>query len=190
MGVVFATLVGILAFLAGILIIGWALTTTFKFPASPYTGLPLQAAYSLPLPTKQKIYAYLKDQGGFDNQPFRFAKAAFDRETGRIFQDCVDWKGKMEVDWTFLLKRYNGQWVSWGSLSEELKRKVKERHSSMEGFQTERSSPEPSPTKIEPLYAYTKPGPLYVDLQSMILMGWKLVPDTSVEVLIVQQPDR
>ena len=71
-----------------------------------------------------------------------------------------------------------------------MKRKVKERHSAIDGFQTERSSPEPSPTKVESMYVYTKPGPLYVDINSMVLMGWKLVPDTSVEVLIVQQPDR
>lgn len=190
MAVVFATLVGILSFLAGILVIGWALTTTVKYPKCPYTGLPLQPAFAIPLPTKQKIYAYLRDFGGFDNRPFRFAKAAFDRESGRIFQDCVDWKGKMELDWTFLLKKYQGQWISWGSLSEEMKRKVKERHSTIDGFQTERSSPEPSPTKVESMYVYTKPGPLYVDINSMVLMGWKLVPDTSVEVLIVQQPDR
>ena len=124
----------------------------------------------------------------YDNKFFDLNKAAICRTTGRIFPDSVTWYGAVEVDWNFLQKRYRGEYVSWGSLTEEQKTIIKERHLSLEGFQTKFSSPNPSPRFIEPEYAYTIPGPLYVDIRTGILLGWKCVPDTELEVLIVQKP--
>ena len=34
----------------------------------------------------------------------------------------------------------------------------------------------------------TRPGPLYVDIETKVLLGWKVVPGTDLEVLIVQKP--
>jgi len=96
----------------------------------------------------------------------------------------------VKVDWTFLQKRYPGIWVSWGSLNSDQQRAISDAHESLEGFQTEVSSPSPAPRAIEPEYAYTKPGPLYVDIQTKVLLGWKVVPGTELEVLIVQKPVR
>jgi hypothetical protein len=92
------------------------------------------------------------------------------------------------VDWNFLQKRYPGKYVSWGSLTEDQKKEVREQHVSLEGFQTEFSCPEPMPRAIEPKYAFIKPGPLYVDIDHKVLLGWKEVPGTEMEVLIVQKP--
>ena len=85
-------------------------------------------------------------------------------------------------------KRYPGQWISWGSLSKELQDEIREAHASLDKFQTIESSPTPSPRAIESQYVYTKPGPLYVDIETKILLGWQVVPGTEFELLIVQKP--
>lgn len=119
---------------------------------------------------------------------FKLSKAAFCRETGRIFPNAITWYGKIKVDWTFLRKRYPGHWISWGSLSPEQKEEFYRLHDGFEGFQTEDSSPNPAPNRIEERYVYTIPGPLYVDLSTKAVMGWQVVTDTDFEVLIVQLP--
>ena len=81
-----------------------------------------------------------------------------------------------------------GNYVSWGSLTKESQDAIRDAHASLDGFQTSESSPTPSPRAIEPEYVYTKPGPLYVDLETKVLLGWKVVPGTELEVLIVQKP--
>lgn len=124
----------------------------------------------------------------YDNPMFDFDKAALCRETGRIFPNSVTWYGTIKVDWTFLQKRYPGNYVSWGSLSDYQKEIVRSSHHTLEGFQTEYSSPQPAPSKIESFYAMTIPGPLYVDLDTNVLLGWKSVPLTDLEVLVVQKP--
>ena len=124
----------------------------------------------------------------YDNKLFDLNKAAVCRMTGRIFPDAVTWYGAIDVDWDFLQKRHPGEYVSWGSLTEGQKTIIRERHLSLEGLQTEISSPTPSPRLVEPEYAHTVPGPLYVDIRTGILLGWKQVPDTELEVMIVQKP--
>jgi hypothetical protein len=155
---------------------------------SPYTGLPLRRATELPYYSAEKVLRYLHDYKQYDNRIFKLSRAAFCRETGRIFTNCVTWFDTVNVDWTFLQKRYPGHYVSWGSLNPDQKKAVEEAHETLEGFQTEFSSPASSPRAIEPEYAYSKPGPLYVDVETKILLGWKIVPGTDLEVLIVQKP--
>lgn len=61
-------------------------------------------------------------------------------------------------------------------------------HDSLDGFQFTYSSKNPGPRQIEGRYALSSPGPLYVDLETYTLLGWKNVPGTDLEVLIVQKP--
>jgi hypothetical protein len=157
---------------------------------SPYTGLPLRNCTDLSYFVAERVLLFLDDLHQYDNRIFKIRKAAFCRETGRIFQDCVSWFDTVRVDWTFLQKRYPGQYVSWGSLNKEQQEAIREVHDSLEGFQTGLSSPSPAPRAIEPEYIFTKPGPLYADLQTKVLLGWKVVPDTELEVLIVQKPTK
>ncbi|MCB1111881.1 MAG: hypothetical protein H7A37_03130 [Chlamydiales bacterium] len=162
-----------------------------KPPLSPYSGRPLRLAIDIHYMTQEKVLRYLHyDIRQYDNRIFDFKKAAFCRETGRIFQNCVSWTGKIKLDWSFLNKRYPGNYVSWGSLTDEQKEEIRARHETLEGFQTMRSSPSPAPMAIEGEYAFAKPGPLYVDLTTKVLLGWKAVPGTELEVLIVQKPKR
>lgn len=155
---------------------------------SPYTGRPLRAGSELNYQTVEKVLRFLYDMHEYDNRLFDLRASAICRETGRIFPSAKSWMGTYHVDWTFLQKRYPGHYVSWGSLSDEQQRVIRSRHRSLSGFQTEFSSPTASPQRIEPEFAYTKPGPLYVDVESGHLLGWKEVPGTDLEVLIVQKP--
>lgn len=155
---------------------------------SPYTGLPLRRCEDLPYESKKRVLQYLYDFHEYDNRIFEMKKAAFCRETGRIFPNTVNWFGTIHVDWNFLNKRYSGHLVSWGSLPPDQQMLIRDAHFSMEGFQTEISSPQPFPRDVEAEYAFTRPGPLYVDTVTRVLVGWKQVPETSFEVLIIQHP--
>lgn len=162
-----------------------------KNSVSPYTGTDLRSADDLPFATRKKINHYLREYHQYDNRQFDFAKAAVCRETGRVFSNCINWMGVIRLDWTFLKRRYpDCIFVSWGSLSKEQQKEIRDVHESLAEFQTEFSSPEPNPRDIDPQYAYAQPGPLYVDLESKILLGWKTIPDTQLEVLIVQKPTK
>lgn len=184
-----ATIVGSFALLCLLVWFGWRFTQR-PHSVSPYTGLPLRRASELSYYSAEKIAHYLLELSQYDNRPFKLNRAALCRETGRIFQNCVTWYDIIDVDWHFLHKRYPGSYVSWGSLSKELREVILQSHGSLEGFQTEVSSSQPSARAIEPEYAYAKPGPLYVDPETKILLGWKLVPGTHLEVLIVQKPTK
>lgn len=155
---------------------------------SPYTKTPLRRGSTLSYSSMVKVLRTLYDLQQFDNRIFQFRKAAFCRETERIFQDCVTWYDAIRVDWNFLEKRYPGNWVSWGSLADDQKAEIYYAHDSLQGFQVEFSSTNPSPRQVEPQFCYMKPGPLYVDIDTKVLLGWKLIPDSNLEVLIVQKP--
>lgn len=155
---------------------------------SPYTKTPLRLGSTIPYQTAEKVLRYLFYMHQYDNRMFDVRKAAFCRETGRLFPNAVSYFDTIFVNWSFLEKRFPGSYVSWGSLSPTQKEMIRSNHYSLEGYQTEYSSLNPSPRGVEAAFAYAKPGPLYVDLETKVLLGWKLVPDTDLEVLIVQKP--
>lgn len=155
---------------------------------SPYSRKPLRKASDLSYYAAEKLLRFLYNMHQFDNRIISLKKAALCRETGRIFPDAVTWYGGIKVDWTFLQKRYPGSYVSWGSLTDEQQEIIRNAHDTLEGFQLGFSSPYASPKQLEAKYAFASPGPLYVDINTKVLLGWKCVPDTDLEVLIVQKP--
>lgn len=155
---------------------------------SPYSGMPLRRASDLSYYSAEKVLRYLYELRQYDNRIFELRKASLCRETGRIFTNCINWFDNINVDWNFLQKRYPGKYVSWGSLTLEQQNDIRAIHESLDGFQTEISSKNPMPKAIEPEIALEKPGPLYVDIETHVLVGWKIVPGTELEVLIVQKP--
>lgn len=157
-------------------------------PLSPYSGKPLRLARDIAFSNAEKVMRYLYDLKQYDNRIFLLKRSALCRETGRIFPNAVIWFDIIQLDWSFLNKRYPGLYVSWGSLSAEQQQEIREAHHTLEGYQTGYSSPNPSPRGITPEYAYCSPGPLYVDMTTKVLVGWKCVPNTDLEVLIVQKP--
>lgn len=157
---------------------------------SPYSGLPLRRGRELPYDSAKKILQFLYEQHQYDNKMFDLHRAAICRETGRIFPYGVSRLDTIHVDWTFLKKRYPGNYVSWGSLTDVQQQVIRSAHDSLEGFQTDKSSSHPAPSAVEPEFAFSKPGPLYVDINTKVLLGWQCVPGTNFEVLIVQKPQQ
>jgi hypothetical protein len=155
---------------------------------SPFSGMPLRPGKELTYAMQDKVNRYLKSLHDFDNRPIDFSKSSFCPETGRIFPNSITWSGAIKLDWSFIKNRYRGHFVSWGSLTPEKKKEIESSHHNLFEFQREISSANPSPRMLEEAIAFAKPGPLYVDPETKIVMGWKLVPDTDLEVLIVQKP--
>ncbi len=175
------------AFLTLLFWIGWRISQRAE-AVCPYTGLPLRRLSEVSYFSAEQILGFLYDMRQYDNRTFKVKKAAFSRETGRVFPDCVTLFDTIKVDWGFLRKRYPGNWISWGSLSQPMQEEIRRAHNSLEGYQTAFSCPNPSPRMIQSEYVYAKPGPLYVDIDTKILLGWKVVPQTEFEVLVVQKP--
>ncbi|MCB1119294.1 MAG: hypothetical protein KDK65_04980 [Chlamydiia bacterium] len=154
----------------------------------PYSKRQLMGGRQLPFRSNILIRGYLMGLREFHNRPFNVDQAAVCRETGRVFPNARDWLGRYHVEWDFIAKRYPGSYVSWGSLTKEKQEEIRKLHGSLEGFETDFSCPNPLPRDITPTYAHHYHGPLYVDLNSFVLVGWKEVPDLDLEVLIVQKP--
>lgn len=171
------------------LCLGWYFSRSKRhLPLCPYTGAPLHHATDLSFDSQFKLYQFLAEYPGYDNPQIRLSRALVCRDTGRIFPECINFFGRISLDWSFLRKRHSGHWVSWGSLSTDQKRELIEEHRSLEGFQTEVSSQRHLPRDISTQYSYASPGPLYVDIETRVLLGWKRIPDSEIEVLIVQLP--
>ena len=191
------THVWVLLLSSGILVTFFLLIAVFWFSwwftqnsqgISPYTGVPLRKTSELSYYNAEKVTRFMLNFHQYDNRPFNLRRSAFCRGTGRIFPKCVTIFETVKVNWNFLQQRFPGSYLSWGSLNEAQQDAIRELHGSLDGFQTEHSCPEPSPRLIDPAYVMFKPGPLYVDLNTKTLVGWKEVPDTELEVLIVQKP--
>lgn len=188
---IFYSILILVSFLALFFLYFWgAWIQAHQTDKSPYTGLPLRRGTDLPYESAKKILLFLYERHEYDNRIFDIKKAAYCRETGRVFPDCVTWYNTVHLDWSFLIKRFPGSFVSWGSLSDIQQTIILDSHESLEGYQTAKSCPKPAPSEITREYAYLKPGPLYVDVNTKIVLGWQIVPDTDFEVLIVQRPTK
>ncbi len=182
-----AIMIFLVLLMVGLLWVGWR-ATKVRMPTGPYGKLPLRRSIELPYATIGKTYLFLTGLHQYDNRMFNIHRAMTCRATGRIFPNSMDLFGRVKLDWTFLQNRYPGAYVSWGSLNDAQMADIKRAHHSLEGFQTEFSCPNPSPRAITEEYALASPGPLYVDLETKVLLGWKRVPGTEIEVLVVQHP--
>jgi hypothetical protein len=134
------------------------------------------------------VQAFLEEQPQPENPKIDFVRAAYCPVTGRIFPDCVSPSEQVTLSWSFIKQRCEGTFVSWGSLSEEERGILRLLHGTLEGYQTEQSSSRPRPEGVEEEFSVLSPGPLYADRKTKVLVGWKKVPGTYFEVLVVQQP--
>ncbi|SCA62368.1 hypothetical protein SCG7086_AA_00020 [Chlamydiales bacterium SCGC AG-110-P3] len=169
--------------------IGWWVTNR-QGSVSPFTGHEMRRGEDLAYSAVQEVQKWLDSMADPDNPVLDIRRASVCRETGRIIPDSVNLFNVIKVDWGFLERRYPGRWVSWGSLSAVEKQKLKDCHESLDGFQVDESSSNPDPKAVDLYHMTLKPGPLYVDKASRVLMGWKVIPRTNLEVLVVQRPYR
>jgi hypothetical protein len=166
----------VIVVMGGLLWFGWWVSRK-RGSVSPYTKKPMALG----------IDEFMLSHPQPDNPPIDFETASICPDTGRIFPNTVV-RGIVLLDWNFIQRRYPGRFVSWGSLSDYEKATIKLCHDTLAGYQYETSCPKPIPRDIDAYYAQQKPGPLYVDRQTKILLGWKEVPGTELEVMIVQLP--
>lgn len=177
----------LLGTLALFLLLGFR-KTVLHGNTSPYSGAVMQFGQDLAQSLQRHINEFLREFSSLENPEIDFTQAAICPITGRVFSNCVVKGKKISLDWTFLKKRFPGQYVSWGALPEDEKGMLRILHVSLDGFQTEQSSCNVRPEKIEREFALLSPGPLYIDRLTKVAMGWQRVPGTSFEVLIVQKP--
>jgi len=189
-GAIFVLLISfvlVIALMAGLLWFGWWVSKK-KGSMSPYSKVPMLLGTDVVPSIRRYVNDFLLSHPQPENSPIEFDTASICSETGRIFPNSVFRGMFVKLDWTFLQKGHPGNYVSWGSLSELEQATIKLCHDSLAGYQTEDSSPNSRPQAIDSHYATLKPGPLYVDRLSRVLLGWKEVPGTEFEVLIFQRP--
>jgi len=183
----FLSIAFILCVFGGLLWFGWW-TSQIRGSLSPYTKKPMGLGVDIASSLQVFVDDFMLAHSQPENSPFEFKKAAICPVTGRIFPDCVTRNEIVKLDWTFLEKRYPGNYVSWGSIGLQQQAIIRLCHESLSGYELESSCPNPLPKDVDVFHANLKPGPLYVDLATKILLGWKEVPGTYFEVLIVQKP--
>lgn len=167
--------------------IGWWLTNR-PGSVSPYSKMKMALGEDLSFEAVREIYIFLESFSQKEgNDLFDVKKASVCRETGRVFPATVGIFNVIKIPSDFLSKRYSGKYVSWGSLSSSQKDEVLLEHEEIGAYQLESSSLEPLPKNVEKKYALMKPGPLYVDLETKTLLGWQCIPNTDLEVLVVQR---
>ena len=182
-----ASLLGVLTILFFLLWVGWK-KEGVRGNTCPYCKRPMRLGIDVAKSITGMVNAFLEEQPQPENPKIDFARAAFCPVSGRIFPECVSNTEQITLSWSFLKKRCEGAFVSWGSLSEEEKGILKLLHGSLEGFQIEQSSSRLRPEEVEEDLLALSPGPLYIDRKAKVVMGWKKVPGTYFEVLVVQQP--
>jgi len=185
--VVAGVLVALLLFLVFIFWIGWK-REGVRGDRCPYCKRSLRLGTDVARSLAAIVNAFIFEESQLENPPIDFASASYCSLTGRIYPNTVDEKERITLSWDFLRRRWSGTFISWGALSEEERGVVRLLHGSLEGFQTESSSHQPSPELVEVEFSELAPGPLYIDRKTKVVMGWKKVPGTYFEVLVVQQP--
>jgi len=183
----FCAIILIVCLMGGLLLFSWWISRT-RGSLSPYSKKPMMLGVDLPFSIARYIEEYVKTLSP-ENKPFDCSKAAICRETGRIFPNAVKKGEIIRLGWDFLNECCPGNWVSWGSVPEAQRAMIALCHLSLDGYQTEVSSKERLPKNIDMYHALARPGPLYVDVLSKMLLGWKQVPGTTFEILVIQKPE-
>lgn len=189
-GALFFLLMMIAIVVIGLIFVGGWWFFNRRGSKSPYGRGGMVRGTAISYEAVERVHDYLSSLTPSDNPIFSLEKAAICKRTGRIFPDAVNRFDVVVVGWDFLKKRHPGNWVSWGSLTSAERKRVRESHHTLSGFQVEESSGRAVPSQVEVQYMLLKPGPLYVDVKSKVIMGWKVVPETELEVLVVQSPTK
>lgn len=148
--------------------LGWKKTNGVG-TCSPFTGSPLRLGKELTFEAAEKIARFLLEHSSKDNPTFDINKAAICPDTGRIFPNCVGPLEVPKVPKNYFSLVASGNFTPFYTLSSEAQERIL--------------------SKI-PLSLDKLPKTLYIDLNSLTLVGWKGVPGTSLEVLIQTRPQK
>jgi hypothetical protein len=173
-------MVGITALIALFFLAGWWIYNR-DHQTTPYGTGPLCRGTDLSFSALEQLHKFTLQEG---QQPIQLEKASVCLQTGRVFPHTINRRKVIRTGWAFLPK---GEWIHWGALTDEEKTIIGETHSTLEGFQTLHAPTEPSPKRVPRAFTLVKPGPLYVNLSTKELIGWKCVPGTDLEILVSMQ---
>lgn len=140
---------------------------------SPFSGKLLARGEEIFYACAEKIYFFSSELSQPENASFDLAEAVFCRETNRIFPSSINAFGEINLIRNYLKKYYPSKLVPWFRLTDSEKVKLASMHSSLEGFQIGKS---------------LSLGPLFVDRKRSILVGWKRIPETKMEIIVIQKP--
>lgn len=157
---------------------------------SPFSGLPLRKGGELSFFAEKKLHEFYMSLPRHFNQTPKLDKSTICTSTGRIFPNSISKFGATSNPKDIFLNYPKGDYILWQELSDPLKKTIIENHDSIKGFQINQL---PKYTKEQPLnhkFAHIKPGPLFVDLKTKALLGWKEIPETNLETLVYQPPTK
>ncbi|MGM0439745.1 MAG: hypothetical protein ACQEP8_01355 [Chlamydiota bacterium] len=154
----------------------WGARWMVKRPGgvSPYGGGQMLRGTELSMAAIKKIDHYLTRFESDANPNLEFSKAAVCKKTGRVFPNATTFWGIIIVGRNFLARRYPGDYKAWETLTVDEQEDIRKSHDTFDDYNLDYPDTE-------------KPGPLYVDMKTKTLLGWQCVPDTVLEVMIVQK---
>jgi hypothetical protein len=159
---------------------------------SPFTDSPLLSASNLSFQAMQKVHSFVHALPLGSICKLDLNEAGVCRQTGRIFPNCTNRFGIVILPKNYLELYYPAKLIPWSALSSEQQTLIRQQHITLEKFQISwYNSSQPSVNSkfiYDSSYLLTKPGPLFVDLATATLVGWQCVPDTELELLIIQRP--
>ncbi len=146
--------------------------THLKGRKSPFSGQNLARGKGILYPSAEKIHLFSSQLSVPENEEIDLSKAAFCRQTNRIFPNAITVFDEINVRRDYLSKYYSSKLTPWFLLSDAFRKEIENAHSSLDGFQIGKS---------------LKPGPLFVDKKNRTLVGWKQIPETEMEILVIQK---
>lgn len=176
-----ATFLGILLFTGLICLffaIGWYFTNR-PGTVSPYSKRPMAPGSAISFRSIEKIEEFFDEIQSPENHTFDLERAAVCRQTGRIFPNALTKFDVVTLNRDFLSSVCPGNYIDFETLGPRERAIILAKHQDLEGFQIGDQR-----TKL-----YGEPIPsLYVDIATNTLIGWKNVPGTELQVLVVQKP--
>ncbi len=148
--------------------LGWYVTNR-QGARSPFSGKPMIRGHDLTFEAVARLRTHLGKAPQPENPDFQWTHSVVCRETGRVFTDVVNRWGVARVSSNYLKRRYPGTYTPWTALQPSERQAVLARHPQGIG-------------------AYELDG-LYVDLTTKTLLGWQRVPETGLQILIVNKPE-
>jgi hypothetical protein len=176
-----ATILGLLVFIGLISLffaLGWYITNR-PGAVSPYSKREMAPGSVIAFRSVEKIEDFFEDIQSQENRSFNLERAAVCRETGRIFPNCLSNFDVVTLNRNYLSAVHPGQYIDWEVLGPREQAIILAKHNDVSGYQIGDQR-----TKFQ-----GQPIPsLYVDISTNTLIGWKKVPGTELQILVVQKP--
>ena len=156
---------------------GWRMTQR-SHSVSPYTGIPLRRTTEISYYSAERILKYLYDLHQYDNRIFKSNRLLFAGKRGGFFK--IASPGMMSSASIGISCR-NGipATMSPGEAYQETQDAIREAHASIWMDFRQRNPPPLLSAHDRTGICLYKTGPLYVDPETKVLLGWKKSPEPN-----------